>query len=338
VTEIDKDFLRRLAQHRSPGCPSTAELGGYLDRTASAELRQRIEQHLRGCPACTNELIDLRELERMQHEGEPAPASLVRELDAIKAAQAAPTPREASDTPQPKGARAPGGGFKELLRFMLEPRYVVAAAAVAFVAVIGLAVLRQVPSGPEALLPRGGLDPARLAAARASVAALNGGGASFAGAVVADNALVTLDSATRGAATLSVEIAGETLEGRVVYRDATADLALVRIDRTLPAVRLANDAELTPGTELVALAPGAAEPLRGAVLSSGSARWQTDGGASHEATLLAMQSTNDGAEPGTPVLTASFALAGLIAFREEATSYAIAADSIGAFLGAAPAP
>src|SRR5207249_11984499 len=55
-------------------------LGDFLDGKGSPEERQSLETHLRACPSCINRLIDLRELARLEKEGEEPPRALVNEL------------------------------------------------------------------------------------------------------------------------------------------------------------------------------------------------------------------------------------------------------------------
>jgi hypothetical protein len=85
-----------------------------------------------------------------------------------------------------------------------------------------------------------------------------------------------------------------------------------------------------------ALAPSE-DPLRGSIVSVGPARWQGDDGVAHEATLVEARLAAQPEVLGGPVLTAQFELAGVHAFSNGDASYAIGAETIRAFLAAAPA-
>jgi hypothetical protein len=322
MTQIDRDFLQRLARVRTPGCPSTADLGAYLDRTRTAEFNATLEQHLRACPACTNELIDLRELQTMQREGESAPAALVDKLDALRRSR-----RPARARAQVKPLGVPW--WESLLAWLPQPRYAGAAAAAALVAVVAVSLLQQ--PMPDGLIPRGALDPARLEAASAALVEVRAGGRATTGIAVDVGRVLVLDSALGGA--VELEVAGTAAV--VAYRDALADLALLRAAVAATPVRVAVAADVVAGVEVLAIAPGE-DPVRGSIVSVGAARWQGDDGVAHEATLV---ETRLDAQPevlGVPVLTAQFELAGIHAFSNDDASYAIGADTIRAFLAAAP--
>lgn len=82
MTELEKT-LQQLRRLRAPGCPPLRALGEFLDGQASREQMQTVQAHLQGCPACTNSLIDLRELARLEKHGERPPADLIRELKGL---------------------------------------------------------------------------------------------------------------------------------------------------------------------------------------------------------------------------------------------------------------
>lgn len=321
MTQIDRDFLQRLARVRTPGCPSTADLGAYLDRTSTAEFNATLEQHLRACPACTNELIDLRELETMQREGESAPPVLVDKLDALRRAR-----RPARARAQVKPPSVPW--WESLLSWLPQPRYAGAAAAAALVAVVAVSLL---PRPPEGLIPRGALDPTRLEAVRAALVEVRAGGRATTGIAVDGGRVLVLDSLLGGA--VEAEVAGTAAV--VAYRDALANLALLRAPVAATPVRVAADADVVAGSEVFAIAPGA-DPVRGSIVSVGAARWQSDDGVAHEATLVEARLDTQPEVLGAPVLTAQFELAGVHAFSNDDGSYAIGADTIRAFLAAAP--
>jgi len=82
VAQLD-EILRELRSLRAHDCPPLRTLGDFLDgKTMSAQARA-LEGHLEGCPACTNRLIDLRELARLERDGDPLPADLLEQLKGL---------------------------------------------------------------------------------------------------------------------------------------------------------------------------------------------------------------------------------------------------------------
>ncbi len=320
MTEIDRDFLQRLARVRTPGCQSTADLGAYLDGTRTAEFNLGLEQHLRACPACTNELIDLRELQALQREGEAAPPALVDKLDALRRAR-----RPARARVQAPRPATPW--WESLLDWLPAPRYAGAVAAAALVAVVAVSLLQPPPEG---LIPRGALDPARLEAVRAALVEVRAGGRALTGIAVGADSVLVLNSSLGGAGTADVAGAAAV----VSYRDALADLALLRASVAATPVRVAADADVVAGAEVFATVAGG-DPVRGNVVSVGAARWQGDDGIAHEATLIEARLDAEIETLGAPLLTAQFELAGVYAFSNADQSYAIGAETIRAFLAAA---
>jgi anti-sigma factor RsiW len=93
VKEFDQ-VLQRLRQLKAPDCPPLRMLGDFIDATASPDQMQAVQAHLQGCPACMSSLIDLRELARLEEEGEDAPADLLQQLkEIIPSRETAPEPR-----------------------------------------------------------------------------------------------------------------------------------------------------------------------------------------------------------------------------------------------------
>lgn len=93
MTELEKS-LQQLRRLKAPDCPPLRALGEFLDGKASPEQMQAVQAHLQGCPACTNSLIDLRELAHLEKHGENPPAHLLRELkDLVRADDLATEPR-----------------------------------------------------------------------------------------------------------------------------------------------------------------------------------------------------------------------------------------------------
>src|SRR5262249_16034191 len=77
-SEIDPQILRRLTQMKQPDCLTVKELGEFLDERVDAERKASIEKHLRACPACLNQLIELRELAWLQTHGPEPSADLLK--------------------------------------------------------------------------------------------------------------------------------------------------------------------------------------------------------------------------------------------------------------------
>lgn len=69
VTQLDR-ILQELRGLRAPDCPPLGTLGDFLDARIGSARRTLVQAHLERCPACTNRLLDLRELARLEQEGE----------------------------------------------------------------------------------------------------------------------------------------------------------------------------------------------------------------------------------------------------------------------------
>lgn len=65
-----------------------------------------------------------------------------------------------------------------------------------------------------------------------------------AGVAVSDNLVATASHVVRGTATVEIVIGKQTLVGKVIFDDATYDLALVRVDAKLKAIKLCLDPEV----------------------------------------------------------------------------------------------
>lgn len=87
MKELDKTLLQQLSRLQAPDCPSVGTLGDFLDGKGSSEEKHALEAHLRGCPSCVNRLIDLRELARLEQEGEEPPVALINEVKRLVPAQ-----------------------------------------------------------------------------------------------------------------------------------------------------------------------------------------------------------------------------------------------------------
>jgi S1-C subfamily serine protease len=150
VKELDKTLLQQLSRLQAPDCPSVGTLGDFLDEKGSSEEKHTLDSHLRGCPSCVNRLIDLRELARLEQEGEEPPAALINELKRLVPAQ------------EPAKVSAPSVVDRVVEAFSaawaavwqwVSPRFigeVVAASAVAvFILFLGPTLWRQQPPGSQ---------------------------------------------------------------------------------------------------------------------------------------------------------------------------------------------
>lgn len=131
MSEQDRTLLRQLSRLEGPDCPSLAALGTFLDGKGEREERETIEMHLRGCPACVNRLIDLRELAYLETEGEEPPPALVERLKRL-----VPTKESASASPPVLRERIADAlaTWRAALRWWLAPRPLGGVLAVSVVA------------------------------------------------------------------------------------------------------------------------------------------------------------------------------------------------------------
>src|SRR5438034_6484152 len=150
VKELDKTLLEQLSRLKAPDCPSVGALGDFLDGKGSPEEKQSLEAHLRACPSCINRLIDLRELARLEKEGEEPPRALVNELKLLVPAQK--TPKKSVLSALERVAEVLSAAWAAVWRWT-SPRFigeVVAASAVAvLILFLGPTFLQQQPPGSQ---------------------------------------------------------------------------------------------------------------------------------------------------------------------------------------------
>src|SRR5207247_2629421 len=81
MSDLDESLLQHLSTLKGPGdCPSIATLGALADGQLAEAEKQGVEKHLRSCPRCVNQLIDLREFARLEKEGPEPPPDVVKEV------------------------------------------------------------------------------------------------------------------------------------------------------------------------------------------------------------------------------------------------------------------
>jgi S1-C subfamily serine protease len=125
-------------------------LGDFLDGKGSVEERQTLEAHLRSCPACVNQLIDLQELARLETKGEEPPIALVNELKRLVSGQE--PAKAAAPSALERVTEALSAAWTAVWQWT-SPRFIgeiVAASAVAvFILLLGPTLLRQQPPGSQ---------------------------------------------------------------------------------------------------------------------------------------------------------------------------------------------
>jgi S1-C subfamily serine protease len=150
VKELDKTLLRKLSRLQAPDCPSVGALGDFLDGKGNSEEKHALESHLRGCPLCVNRLIDLRELARLEQEGEELPVALINELKRLVPAQE-PAKKSAPSVVD-RMVEAFSAAWVAVWQWV-SPRFigeVIAVSAVAvFILFLGPTLWRQQPPGSQ---------------------------------------------------------------------------------------------------------------------------------------------------------------------------------------------
>jgi S1-C subfamily serine protease len=150
VKEVNRAVLQQLSRIKAPDCPPVRALGDFLEGTGTAEERQALETHLRACPSCLNQLIDLQELAFLEKRGEEPSRQLVEAVKGL--VPSAETRREARPSFVQRMATALSTAWQTLLEWSA-PRFVgevVAAVAVAvFLVFIGTQTLRQQLPQPQ---------------------------------------------------------------------------------------------------------------------------------------------------------------------------------------------
>jgi S1-C subfamily serine protease len=82
VADLDRT-LQALRSLKAHDCPPLRTLGDFLDGNTLPAQTRAVDAHLECCPACTNLLIDLRELARLERDGDPPPAELLEQLNGL---------------------------------------------------------------------------------------------------------------------------------------------------------------------------------------------------------------------------------------------------------------
>jgi S1-C subfamily serine protease len=80
VEKIAAELLKDMEMRKTPECLSVDILGEYIEHTLPNEEWDRVENHLRSCLYCLNQLVELRELLFLEKNAEPLPRSLERKL------------------------------------------------------------------------------------------------------------------------------------------------------------------------------------------------------------------------------------------------------------------
>jgi S1-C subfamily serine protease len=77
------ELSEELEKYKTPDCLSVAVLGEYIEHTQPGEEWDRVEQHLRSCPYCLNQLVELKELLFLEKKGDPLPRDLEKRLQRL---------------------------------------------------------------------------------------------------------------------------------------------------------------------------------------------------------------------------------------------------------------
>jgi len=99
--KVAADLLQDLDKHKTPDCFSLAAIGQYIEHTLPSEERDGVENHLKSCLYCLNQLVELRDLLFLEKTAEPLSPQLeegLRRLAATQNASGRRTLVEASET------------------------------------------------------------------------------------------------------------------------------------------------------------------------------------------------------------------------------------------------
>jgi len=99
--KVAADLLQDLDKRKTPDCLPLAALGQYIEHTLPSEERDGVENHLKSCLYCLNQLVELRDLLFLEKKAEPLSPQLEESLRRLAATQNASGRRtlvEASET------------------------------------------------------------------------------------------------------------------------------------------------------------------------------------------------------------------------------------------------
>jgi len=99
--KVAADLLQDLDKRKTPDCLSLATLGQYIEHTLPSAERDGVENHLKSCLYCLNQLVELRDLLFLEKKAEPLSPQLEESLRRLAATQNASGRRtlvEASET------------------------------------------------------------------------------------------------------------------------------------------------------------------------------------------------------------------------------------------------
>jgi len=144
VKEVNRAVLQQLSRIKAPNCPPVRALGDFLEGTGTAEERRALETHLRACPSCLTQIIDLQELALLEKRGEEPSRQLIEAVKGL--VPSTETPREVHSSFVQRMSAALSTAWQTLLEWSA-PRFVgevAAAVAVAvFLVFIGTQTLQQ---------------------------------------------------------------------------------------------------------------------------------------------------------------------------------------------------
>ncbi len=153
---------RQWARRRRSDCPGADLLDEYRRQVLDKSRTESIEAHLRQCPACINELIDLREFAVLEDAAQPAPEQLLQRVRQTTAQHLAGASADSPAASQPQPAKVP---WLERLREWWHQPALSGAAAAALVLAVAFFITTSQPDDllDVDLLPRGEqLDQQRL--------------------------------------------------------------------------------------------------------------------------------------------------------------------------------
>jgi hypothetical protein len=81
------ELSEELEKYKTAECLSVSILGEYIEHTLPSEDRDQVEQHLRSCAYCLNQLVELRELLFLEKRADPLPRDLEESLQRLATKQ-----------------------------------------------------------------------------------------------------------------------------------------------------------------------------------------------------------------------------------------------------------